>query len=245
MKTIILSFLSKIACGRFSLKGKFSLINTSNTFEELIDEHFIMINSMEHPCRESLTLALNKFKKNFEGKSNILMIETGSAAWGTFSTVLFDKIANKLGAKLETVDIRINPLLNLRKKVSSSTTLNVDDSVSFLKKINSEKKCVAFLYLDSWDVDWKNPESSAEHGKNEFLAILPSLVKGSIVLIDDTPKNIDILREISVVAAEQYNNNKGCQTDMGGKGKLIHKIVIERELGKVLFHQYQLLIEIC
>jgi hypothetical protein len=188
---------------------------------------------------------LEKFQHNFDGNKEILMVETGSAAWGTLSTILFDKVARMAGIKLETVDIRINPLINLRHKVSPSTTLHVNDSISFLQKLNYKKQSVGFIYLDSWDVDWSSPEASAEHGKNEFLTILPSLVRGSIVLVDDTPKSIDILRSVSSVAADDYIKNGGCITSMGGKGQLIYKIIEERGLGKVLFHHYQLLIEIC
>ena len=58
------------------------------------------------------------------------------------------------------------------------------DSVEFIKSINYK---VDAAYLDSYDIDWLNYEGSAQHGKNEFEALLPKLNDRSIVLIDDTP----------------------------------------------------------
>ena len=44
---------------------------------------------------------------------------------------------------------------------------------------------IDLFYLDSYDVEWLDDESSATHHLNEFLVIEPFLNSGKILAIDD------------------------------------------------------------
>lgn len=122
------------------------------TLDSLIDFHFNF--DQNHICKETLKTALSLINKE---KSGLILIETGSSAYGTDSTNLFDlylhNFYGKKNGKLLTCDNRINPLFQLYRNVRPNTTMFIDDSIHFLKKI-SEKYAGGnqqfFIYLDSF-----------------------------------------------------------------------------------------------
>lgn len=102
-------------------------------------------------------------------------------------------------------------------------------------------KRVDLIYLDSWDVNWKDPLPSAIHGLNEFLTILPSLKKGSIILVDDTPLNKEIMKEIQPSHVESFVLSEKKYGFPPGKGSLIKIFLEHLKIGKKIAHCYQLL----
>ena len=70
----------------FTFKGRNITNKNFHSLSELVNDHFEKIEAIDHPCKESLELALSLL----ESKENLCIIETGSSAWGTNSTVLFD-----------------------------------------------------------------------------------------------------------------------------------------------------------
>ena len=101
------------------------------------------------------------------------------------------------------------------------------------------------MYLDSCDLDLQRPIYSAIHGLGEFLALLPFLSKGSLILIDDTP--------VDKFAAEKANGTKWSdkwfksKQKLGftpGKGTLVKQFIEHNALGKVLKHDYQILFKL-
>jgi hypothetical protein len=205
--------------------------------DELITSHFKHYSESTHICRPTLTEAL----KRLEGRAATI-VETGSSAWGTNSSLLFDAYVNKYGGTFETVDIRVAPSAVLQNLCSPRTTLYRDDSVSFLKKwgdINPNKK-IDLLYLDSWDVNWQNPNPSALHGLAELLAIFENLKEGSLLLVDDTP--IDGSCFLSAqVQIDDFNDYQKAYTFTPGKGALIKLILNKIGRGQQIAHGYQLL----
>jgi len=171
---------------------------------------------------------------------NPIIIETGSSRWGINSTCLFDKYVSKYGGHFWSVDIHKETVESLKSKVSKQTTMVCDDSVHFLKqwvKDNPNKK-VDFVYLDSYDIDWENPDPAQLHGLKEFLAIQPALHKGSLLLIDDTPKNPDWFDSRSELHTKL---KKSFQEDgeMPGKGKYVKEMLKNNEKVILLHHMYQ------
>ena len=63
----------------------------------------------------------------------------------------------------------------------------------FHADVNGRKIIKKFIYLDWWDVDWKNLILSAPHIFVEFLNFFPHLRLGDILLVDDAPKTSIIL----------------------------------------------------
>jgi hypothetical protein len=117
----------------------------------------------------------------------------------------------------------------------------IGDSVDFIKEqLGSYFKGIDLCYLDSWDVDWTEPYPSAVHGLAEFKQLLPFLVSGSLILIDDTPAGIEYVPEGFQASAQLYENQYGC---LPGKGSLIlQEISKHSNEFEVLHHEYNLLI---
>jgi hypothetical protein len=225
--------------GQASVRGKNAQRRREVSLEELIGSHFTTFSHINHPCKETITEALRLLKG-----SPAIIVETGSAAWGTKSTLLFDGYVHSFGGEFHSVDSRLEPMFTLAPLCSPSTTLHCDDSVQFLKKIVSENKRIDLLYLDSWDLDLKDPVPAAIHGLAEFLTILPAMGNGSIVLIDDTPLRIEDwnnAQDSSEVARSMFFK---CLNQYGippGKGSLVKLYLSQLGRGHQIAHNYQLI----
>ena len=163
-------------------------------------------------------------------------METGCAAHGTKSTLLWDRFVNIFGGNVFSVDLSIKSVMEARESVSNKTTITHSDSLLYLPQLKSK---IDFLYLDSYDVDFLNPRDSAEHHLKEFNCVKHLLEKGSVVLIDDTPscpewldngQHSSIYRQFK----EQFDPN------MCGKGSLVNQELEKMGAVKVM-HQYQAL----
>jgi hypothetical protein len=225
-------------------RGKEGVRGTSSrekfqTAAVLISNHFEQIASTNHPCRVTMELALEMLK----GKPSKI-IETGSAAWGTKSTLLFDSYVNSFGGSLKTVDIRVEPLYTLSRICSGATTVYCDDSVNFLQKLTKTER-YDLIYLDAFDLDPTNPIPSMVHGLNEFLLVLPVLLNfGGLLLIDDTPNTIEKWCEVQGETHREFLTRFTQMYDiLPGKGGLVKQVLGRYPSAQVVAHGYQLLIE--
>jgi hypothetical protein len=155
---------------------------------DLLRAHFNLYdNTPEHICYRTFERLFQKIEDM--GCPPLTILETGTAAYGTSSTYLFDAYVRKYGGRFWTVDINPAHSDTVKPHMSDRTTVVTGDSVSFLsewvKKHPGEQADI--VYLDSYDLDFENPEDSGNHGLHEYNAILPALHKGSLLLIDDTP----------------------------------------------------------
>jgi hypothetical protein len=168
-----------------------------------------------------------------------VILETGSSAWGTDSSRLFDRYVSSFGGEFWTVDNRLRPLLELRRVVSAHTTLCCGDSVRFLERwvrSNPARKA-DLVYLDSFDLDFAEPSPAGEHGLREFLAIRPALGPGSLLLIDDTPA-ADWIPPTELARAEAFRERTGM---LPGKGMLVERDLEHEPAAVKVHHRYQLL----
>jgi hypothetical protein len=179
------------------------------------------------------------FKKLFENIVKIkepLILESGISSAGTQSTYLFNEYVKKYGGRFWSVDINPNLVRQHEGNMCPSTQLICDDSVKFFDKWVLENKKVDVVYLDSYDLDFYNPEPSANHGLKEYLSLLPVLKEGSILLIDDTPINpywLDSRGTLYNDMEVYYKKNNY----MPGKGM----DVLKASNAEVLLHNYQVL----
>jgi hypothetical protein len=205
--------------------------------EDVVSHHFDVHSTPNHVCRKTLHTALKMLNAE-----SALIIETGSSAWGSNSSLLFDAYVRRFGGNFESVDLRIEPSVQLQKKCSSRTILHCDDSVHFLQKWsgNHPAQKIDLLYLDSWDVNWVDPTPSALHGLAEFLAASTHLKNGSLLLVDDTPASPEffISAQSELGAFIKYQSIHGFYP---GKGSLIKKLLQSLGRGKEIMHNYQLL----
>lgn len=164
------------------------------------------------------------------------VVETGCAAHGTKSTLLWDKFVNSFGGEVNSVDLDEKAVNYTNSLVSKQTKVTCSDSLVYLPTLT---RSIDFLYLDSYDVDFLNPLPSAEHHLKEFLSVKHLLHKGSVVLIDDTPVSPEWLdggvnSSIYSKFKEQFNPR------MTGKGSLVAD-ELEIMGAKKIMHQYQML----
>jgi len=165
-----------------------------------------------------------------------IFVETGCAAHGTKSTIIWDKFVSMFGGKVYSVDLNPNAVKITQNSVSSNTLVTHSDSLLYLPTLTEP---IDFVYLDSYDVDFLNPRLSAEHHLKEFNCIKHPLHKGSVILIDDTPESPEWLDNgfnspIYTKYKEQFDIN------MSGKGSLVSAELENMGATKIL-HQYQVL----
>lgn len=224
--------------GKWSIKGSQKATIEFCNVDDLVTHHFSYASRIDHPCRKTFSLALNKL-----GGKPACIIETGSSAWGTNSSLLFNLYVASFGGRFETVDIRCQPSFNLEHKCCSNTLLHCDDSVAFLRKWskrNPDTK-IDLLYLDSCDVDWYSPNGSAFHGLAEFFSISDNLKSGSLLLIDDTPLDSSQMKNVQPAYTQPFEEYFQRNHFYPGKGALIKKLLQSIGRGRQLLHEYQLL----
>ena len=129
-------------------------------------------------------LTFKELFKNINNRKDLIFLETGIASAGTNSTYLFDHYIRKYGGRFWSVDINRNLVDSHKGNMCSATSLVCDDSVNFLKNWIKENpnKQPDVIYLDSYDLDWYDPQPSAMHGLNEYLTLSPVLKKNSLLL---------------------------------------------------------------
>ena len=122
------------------------------------------------------------------------------------STVLFDKFAQHVeGTLVYSVDINpVNTAL-CKKLVSDKVQVATSDSVTFLKELANNPPNgfphIDLLYLDSFDVDFKNPHPSAMHHLKELTAVARLVSKDTLIVIDDAPTSASCFVDKGVVTS--------------------------------------------
>jgi hypothetical protein len=184
-------------------------------------------------------LTFKELFKQMDGRRDLMILETGIASAGTQSTYLFNEYVRKYGGRFWSVDTNINLVKQHQCNMCPATTLICDDSVNFLQNwanIHKDDK-VDVVYLDSYDLDWYEPDPSAAHGLKEYKAILPVLRTGSLLLIDDTPSTPYWMDDRGLT---YQNMIKFYETHnyLPGKGQYV---LSEPKKTQILLHNYQIL----
>ena len=136
------------------------------------------------------------------------VVETGTAAWGFTSTLLWDTYIRTFGGDVYSVDLRsaAGDKLKNEHNISSSTHLYVRDSIAWLKQVPHDIRAntkqtsstatdsdiyesIDLWFLDSWDVDWNAPILAAFHGLFELMAILSPSWKLDLKITMHRPMN--------------------------------------------------------
>ena len=143
------------------------------------------------------------FKKMFEyleslEKEEYLIVETGicrsenSFSGDGMSSLMFDDFINYYGGKFITVDINKENVNFAKTKLSVKSDIINEDSVIALEKISNSNKSIGvdLLYLDSFDIDWKNPHISALHHFKELFSAKEMIKDHTLIVIDDNLNNM-------------------------------------------------------
>jgi hypothetical protein len=214
---------------------RFSRIDNSS---QLVEKHFQTWSDTNHQCFEGLRLALELL----DNKPS-LIVETGTSAYGTDSSRLFDSYITRFGGEFYSVDINPHARQRLTFQHSRNSHFVVSDSLTFLEnfRLESTEFKIDLAYLDSRDVDWSHPNESAFHGYEEYLRIKDQLKPGSVIIIDDTPRTLNWIPEECVEIAQEYWRANGV---LPGKGALILKEVQGNPSVKIVYHEYNLVFQI-
>lgn len=184
------------------------------SIKEICDDHFRYWSVENHINRHGITKGVLALRAQHP-----VILETGTSAHGVDSSRLFDRIASHLSGEFITVDINPQPKRSLYFQHSKCSKFFVEDSVTFIKStLPNLVDHVDFCYLDSWDVDWSDPSMAESHGLSEFVAIHHLLSLNSILIIDDTPKQIDLIPFEYQINAQEYEMKTG---RIPGKGSLV------------------------
>jgi hypothetical protein len=213
--------------------------NKFDNINQIIFNHFLD-NINDHINKTSFI----KTFKLLNLVKNPIIVETGSSAWGLDSTKLLDSYVNSFEGKLLTCDIRIEPAFYLRKYLSKNTNFYHMDSLKFLNDLKKKKLKCDLIYLDSLDLDFDNFQSSIDHGFKEFLIASKLIKKNGIILIDDTPRNLLIIKK--VWGSLNYEKSKLFLIKnkyLPGKGSLVRTFVKKNKNFKIILNEYQLLIQ--
>ena len=245
MRKIVRSVLKRLSPrmrGRISRPGMATRANFSDV-DELVQQHFLALSDEHNPTRPTLHRALQML----QGKSAVILETGSSSAWGNNSSMLMDAYVNSFGGAFHSVDTRLEPMFQLRQTCTARSTFHCDDSVAFLKKFLAQPPLAAsgrhfdLIYLDSWDVNWRDLLPSALHGLHEFLSILPALTPGTLMLVDDTPKDASVMARIQPRQLKEFNDFVATFGFAPGKGALIKDYLVKHALGREIAHDYQLL----
>jgi len=212
-----------------------------SSVKDVIDTHFGSYADREHPCKTTLSRALHIL-----GGKRAVIIETGSSAWGSNSSMLFDLYVSSFGGSFDSVDLRAEPSFTLSRKCSSRSRFWVGDSCDWISSLSDEiLESPDLVYLDSWDVNPVCPVDSAMHGLSEFIRLIPFLRAGSLVLIDDTPVDYDTARMVQGDrwASDWLESSKRFGFPPG-KGSLVLRYIRGLSGFEVVEHKYQLLIRV-
>lgn len=100
------------------------------------------------------------------------------------SSFLFQNFLKCSNGFLKSVDINPETCNNARQILDEKySNVTCSDSLKFLSSI--DVSTIDLFFLDSYDVDFRNDEDSANHHLNEFKIIETNLSKDTIIAIDD------------------------------------------------------------
>ncbi len=176
-----------------------------------------------------------------------VILETGSSAYGTNSSVLFAALAEAADGSFDTVDLnpettnRVRGVLHGKFGPSPRLRCHNGDSVGFIETFAGRPNVV---YLDSYDLLPGIFAESAEHGLREFEKLVPKLADSRcFVLIDDTPRTREIFRKMCppnfLPAVDAHVQATG---RLPGKGERIIEAIKDDRRFQVLAWEYQVLL---
>jgi len=213
-------------------------IKKFKTTDALIEYHFKTWSDSDHQNRPGLTRALLLLNQE-----PAVIIETGTSAYGTDSSRLFNAYVQSFGGPFVSVDLRVQASQKLKKYMSKKTCFYVADSVDFLNNLEgfTGLSHADLWYLDSWDVDWPNPLPSAVHGKSEYDLILSRLRSKDLLVIDDTPGEISWIPKENHEEARKFLNTYGA---LPGKGALVCVEIEASNNFRMVHHTYNIVYQV-
>jgi hypothetical protein len=180
------------------------------------------------------------FRRLFEEMKDLkspYILESGIASAGTNSTYLFNEYVRKYGGFFWSVDINRSLVERHKGNMCPATQLICNDSVAFFTDWSKTHEVANVIYLDSYDLDFYDPQPSGNHGLAEYKSLIPVIKKDTLLLIDDTPVNpywLDTRGQLYTDMCTYYSTNNF----LPGKGMYV---LNEVKNANMLLHNYQVL----
>ena len=139
----------------------------------------------------------------------VTIVETGCLRqennWGGDgqSTIVWDQFVQHVGGRVYSVDLDPKAAALANSLTSDQTRVEANDSVAYLTHLATLGLQVDFLYLDSFDIDWDDPEPSMKHHEKELVVARPMLRSGAIIAVDDNKPNAGKGHLVGVVAERE------------------------------------------
>jgi len=182
------------------------------------------------------------------GLQRVAVVETGSSSYGTNSSALFARIAALRGGSFTTIDL--NPAVSARAGqmfaalgCSGCCKALCGDSITTLRSMAGQ---FTIAYLDSYDLTPEQFVASERHGLAEFQTLLERELldaQESYILIDDTPRTIEILAtQVDDQYLQRAREHVISFGRLPGKGALIAQAVRGHADFEILSWEYQLLL---
>jgi hypothetical protein len=209
---------------------------TGNLFYDETTEKYEMFSLRGKPMHLNYVTFKELFK-NMSTTRPLNILESGIASAGTQSTYLFNEFVRKYGGRFWSVDINGELVKRHAGNMCPATSLICEDSVSFFTKWVNKNEAADVVYLDSWDLDFYNPNPSGVHGLNEYRALVPAFKTDSLLLIDDTPASpywLDTRGSLYTDMIKLYDAKRL----LPGKGMFV---LSEPKDATMLLHNYQVL----
>jgi hypothetical protein len=209
---------------------------TGNLFYDETTEKYEMFSLRGKPMHLNY-LTFKELFKNMSTTRPLNILESGIASAGTQSTYLFNEFVRKYGGRFWSVDINGELVNRHAGNMCPATSLICEDSVSFFTKWVNKNEAADVVYLDSWDLDFYNPNPSGVHGLNEYRALVPAFKTNSLLLIDDTPASpywLDTRGSLYTDMIKLYDAKRL----LPGKGMFV---LSEPKDATMLLHNYQVL----
>ena len=219
------------------LESHFNALNGNLTYDEKTDT-YEMFSNKSGIKKHINYLTFKQLFKEMEGLKTPYILESGIASAGTNSTYLFNEYVRKYGGFFWSVDINESLVNRHKGNMCPATHLICDDSVSFFKNWGKTRDVANVIYLDSFDLDFYNPQPSGNHGLAEYKALMPVIKKNTLLLIDDTPINpywLDTRSKLYNDMSVYYTNNSNT---LPGKGMFVLNEITN---ANKLIHNYQVL----
>jgi len=218
------------------LESHFNTLSGNLTYDETTDT-YEMFSEKKGIQKHLNYLTFKRLFKEMEGLKNPTILESGIASYGTQSTYLFNEYIRKYGGSFWSVDVNPSLVYTHQGNMCPATKLVCDDSVSFFTKWSKTHDVANVIYLDSYDLDFYNPEPSGYHGLAEYKSLIPVIKKNTLLLIDDTPANpywLDHRNHVYDDMCNYYSKNK----NLPGKGMFVLDQITNADR---LMHNYQVL----
>lgn len=137
------------------------------------------------PAFDAITQHLEALGRDVTIVETGCLRQEGNWAGDGQSTLVWDAFVNYQGGRVYSVDLDVKAAALANSLTSDLTTVEANDSVAYLMHLATIGLTADLLYLDSFDIDWANPDPSMQHHERELDAAWPMLQPGSIVGVDD------------------------------------------------------------